>query len=88
MIYMSISRSKKDSFRREKSMSVSPKEKRKHIYNNETYYWFVRKNSEGIPRIHIISEDKKIHLERAMFDTEVPVTGAYINKLLDEYFKS
>ncbi len=88
MIYMSISRSKKDSFRREKSMSVSLKGKRKHIYNNETYYWFVRKNGEGIPRIHIISDDKKIHLERAMFDTEVPVTGAYINILLDEYFKS
>lgn len=48
-------------------MSVSPKGKRKHIYNNETYYWFVRKNSEGIPRIHIISDDKKIKLERAMY---------------------
>ena len=69
-------------------MSVSTKGKRKHIYNNETYYWFVRKNSEGIPHIHIISDDKKINLERAVFDTEVPVTGAYINKLLEEYFKS
>ena len=69
-------------------MSVLPKRKRKHIYNNETYYWFVRKNSEGIPHIHIISDDKKINLERAVFDTEVPVTGAYINILLDEYFKS
>lgn len=69
-------------------MSVSLKGKRKHIYNNETYYWFVRKNSEGIPRIHIISDDKKIKLERAMYDTEVPVTGAYINTLLDEYFNN
>ncbi len=67
-------------------MSVSPKEKRKHIYNNKTFYWFVIKNDEGIPRIHIISDDKKINLERAMFDKEVPVTGAYINKLLNEYF--
>ena len=65
-------------------MSISPKGKRKHIYNNETYYWFVRKNSEGIPRIHIISDDKKINLERAVFDTEVPVTGAYINGLAGE----
>ena len=69
-------------------MAVSPKGKRKHIYNNETYYWYVRKNSEGIPRIHIISDDKKINLERPMFDKEVHVTGAYINTLLDEYFKS
>ncbi len=66
---------------------MSSKGKRKHIYNNQTYYWYVRKNSEGIPRILIISEDKKIRLERHMFDTEVPVTGAYINILLDEYFK-
>lgn len=62
-------------------MAVSSKGKRKHIYNNETYYWFVRKNSEGIPRIHIISDDKIIHLERAMFDTEVPVTGCFLSML-------
>ncbi len=71
-----------------RNLAVSPKGKRKYIYNNETYYWFVRKNSEGIFRIHIISYDKKINLERPMFDTEVPVTGAYINTLLDEYFKA
>ncbi|MBQ1327994.1 MAG: hypothetical protein IIY49_08205 [Eubacterium sp.] len=64
-------------------MAVSPKGKRKHIYKNKTYYWSVRKNSEGILRIHIISDDKKTNLERSMFDTELPVTGAYINKLLD-----
>lgn len=69
-------------------MSVSSKGKRKHIYNNKTYYWFVRNNSEGILRIHIISDDKKINLEKTMFDTAVPVTGAYINTLLDEYFKA
>ena len=69
-------------------MSVSPKGIRKHIYNNETYYWFVRKNDEGISRIHIISDDKKIRLERPMYDTEVSVTGAYVNALLDEYFKN
>ena len=34
-------------------MSVSSKGKRKHIYNNETYYWFVRKNSEEMVIIHI-----------------------------------
>ena len=68
-------------------MSVSPKGKRKIIYLNETYYWFVRKNDEGILRSHIISDDKKINLERPMFDTEIPVTGAYINELLDNYFK-
>ena len=67
-------------------MAVSPKGKRKHIYNDETYYWFVRKNDEGSMRIHIISDDKKTVIDNPLFDTEVPVTGAYINKLLDEHF--
>lgn len=65
-------------------MAVASKGKRKHIYNGETYYWYVRKTSDGNTRIHIISEDKKIAIESPLFDTEVPVTGAYINKLIEE----
>ncbi|MBO6298143.1 MAG: hypothetical protein J6N53_04790 [Lachnospiraceae bacterium] len=65
-------------------MAVSSKGKRKHIYNGETYYWYVRNNSDGNTRIRIVSEDKKISIESPVFDTEVPVTGAYINTLLEE----
>ena len=65
-------------------MAVSSKGKRKHIYNGETYYWYVRKNSDGNTRIRIVSEDKKISIESPVFDTEVPVTGAYINTLLEK----
>ena len=63
-------------------LMVSGKGKRRLEYNGAIFYWFVRKNNLGIPRIHILSEDKKIHLEYPLFDTEVPVTGKEIEKLL------
>lgn len=65
---------------------VSKKGKRKIEYNGSIFYWFIRKNNLGIPRIHILSEDKKINLEYPLFDTEIPVTKRYIERLLDVYF--
>lgn len=38
---------------------ISKKGKRKFVYKDKVFYWFVRANSEGIQRIHILSEDKK-----------------------------
>lgn len=43
---------------------------RKIIFNNQLFFWYVRKNQEGIPRLHIISEDKRIILDKPLFDTE------------------
>ena len=65
---------------------ISQKGKRKLIYEGEIFCWFVQVNSTGSHRIHIMSEDKKVHLKRPFLDTEVPVTPAYIRKLLEEYF--
>lgn len=65
---------------------VLKKGKRKLIYNETVFYWYVRKNSEGIPRIHILSEDKQINLELSPFDTEVPVTPKEIEMNLERYF--
>ena len=65
---------------------VSKKGKRKMDYEGKVFYWFIRKNSEGIPRIHILSEDKKLHLEYPLFDREVPVVSSYIRKLLKDYY--
>ena len=67
-------------------MSVNAKNKRKLVYNEQLFYWFVRKNVDGIPRLHIISDDKKVNLERPLFDTEVPVVRNYVVKQLDDYF--
>ena len=65
---------------------VSKKGKRKIEYNDNIFYWYVRKNSEGNPRIHILSEDKRINLEFAPFDTELPVTPKEIKEKIESYF--
>ena len=66
-------------------MAVSTGNKRKLVYKERVFYWYVRKNREGIPRLYILSGDKKVHLERPLFDTEVPVTPADVVKQLEEY---
>lgn len=66
---------------------VSGKNKRKIEYEGTNYYWYVRVNDHG-HRVHIISEDKKIHLEYPFIDTEVSVTPQDIRKHLKEHFTS
>lgn len=40
-------------------MAVNVKKNmRKIIHNDLLFYWYVRRNQEGIPRLHVISEDK------------------------------
>lgn len=65
---------------------ISTKGKRKIEYEGSIFYWFVRMNKEGVLRIHILTEDKKINLDYPLFDSEVAVTPAYIRHLLDGYF--
>lgn len=65
---------------------VSKKRKRKIVYNDKIFYWFVRVNDNGNMRIHILSEDKKINLEYPSFDSELPVTPSYIRQLLNKFF--
>ena len=67
-------------------MAVNVRNKRKLIYNEKLYYWYVRKNKAGIPRLHIISDDKKVNLDLPLFDTEVSVAGEYVVKKLEEYY--
>jgi hypothetical protein len=49
-------------------MAVSAGNKRKLVYKERVFYWYVRKNREGIPRLYILSDDKKGHLDRPLFD--------------------
>lgn len=65
---------------------VSPKGKRRLVYKGGNYLWFVCTDEIGSMRINILSEDKTIRLNCPFFDTEVPVTPAYIVQLLDKYF--
>lgn len=66
---------------------ISPKGKRLLEYNMEKYYWFVRPDRTGSMKIHIFSEDKQMQLEYPVFDKEVPVTPAYIRRLLEDYLQ-
>ncbi len=63
---------------------VSGKNKRKIVYEGTSYYWYVRVDEHG-HRVHIISDDKKVHLEYRFSDTEVPVTPQNIRNHLKEY---
>ena len=65
---------------------VSKKGKRKLDYEGKIFYWFIRKDSAGRPKIHILSEDKKVNLVRPFRDTEEPLS-VYIRYLLNEYYK-
>ena len=64
---------------------VSKKNKRKIVYEGTNYYWYVRVD-ELSHRVHIISDDKKVHLEYPFFDTELPVTPRNIRNHLKEYY--
>lgn len=63
---------------------VSGKKKRKIEYKGTIYYWYVRIKSHT-HRIHIISCDKRVHLEYPFPDTEVPVTPRDIRKHLKKH---
>ena len=65
-------------------MAINTKGKRKIVFNDEVYYWFVRIEKDGSHRIHILTEDKKINLVYPVVDTEASVTPAYICKLLEK----
>ena len=65
---------------------VSKKGKRKLEYEGKIFYWFIRKDSAGRPKIHILSEDKKINLVRPFQDAEEPLS-VYIRYLLNEYYE-
>lgn len=65
---------------------VLKKGKRKLIYNETFFYWYVRKNLKGISRVHVLSEDKRIKLEFPPFDRELPVTPKEIKVNLKRYF--
>lgn len=66
---------------------ISRKGKRRIEYEGNLYYWYVRVNDRG-HRVHILSEDRKIHLEYPFLDTELPVTPKEIRDRLKAYHYS
>ncbi len=64
---------------------VSKKGKRKLVYGDKVFYWYVRM-TEGRHRIHVISEDKKIRICAPFCDTEESVTPAAVRALIDKHY--
>lgn len=67
---------------------VSKKGTRKLEFEGNIFYWFVRRNAEGYKRIHILSEDKKVHLEFPPIDSGAIIEPAFIRERLKKYFAS
>ena len=65
---------------------ISTKGKRKLEYNGINYYWYIRRDSDYIPCIHIVSEDKTLQLTFG-FDREIGVGIQYVKKLLARYLE-
>ena len=65
-------------------MAINPKGKRKIVFHDQIFYWFVRTEQDGSHRLHILTADKQIQRVFPMADTEVPVTPGYIRKLLEQ----
>ncbi len=63
---------------------ISTKGKRKLEYENQTFYWYIKKDENGSPRIHILSEDKKLQL-KFPFDREIGIGTGYIIELLEKH---
>ncbi len=64
---------------------ISTKGKRKVTFQNQNYYWCIKKNEAYSPQIHISSEDKKLQLEYG-FDREIAIDNTYIKGLLSRHF--
>lgn len=65
---------------------IATKGKRKLRFRDQDFYWWIKKERDGNPRIHIISADKKVYLKKA-FDREIGIGTGYIVNILRDYFE-
>lgn len=65
---------------------ISTKRKRKLEYKGIHYYWYIKKDSDHIPRIYVVSEDKTLRLTFS-FDSEIGIGTQYVKKLLEKYWE-
>ena len=63
---------------------ISEKGKRKLEYQGKMYYWYIKKDTNGFPKIRIISDDKKLQLTHG-FDREMMISSAYIKETLRKH---
>lgn len=66
---------------------INEKGKKKLEFQGENYYWFVRKDTDGSPKLHIISADKKLQLKYGL-DKEMTISAAYIKDVLQKHYEN
>lgn len=64
---------------------ISEKGKRKLEYQGNVYYWYIENDKDGVPKMRIISDDKKLQLTRG-FDSEMVISSMYIKEVLKKHF--
>lgn len=65
---------------------IATKGKRKLEYDGINYYWYIKKDSDLIPRIHVVSEDKALQLTFS-FDREMGIGTQYVKELLAKHLE-
>lgn len=63
---------------------ISKKGKRKITVGDSTYYWYVRV-TESSHRIHIMTEDKSVHIEAPFPDTEASITPKTVREMIERH---
>lgn len=66
---------------------IAKKGMRRIEYEGKVYYWYVRVGEFG-HRVHVWSEDRKVHLVYGFLDTEVPITPRDVRRHLREYCRN
>ncbi|MEO3944863.1 hypothetical protein [Gorillibacterium sp. CAU 1737] len=62
---------------------LNAKGKRKLEFRGSHYYWYIKLH-DGTPKIHILSEDKKVQLCYG-FDKELSIAKSYVIDLLSQH---
>lgn len=66
---------------------INTKRKRKIVFREKTFYWYIKKDETGYPHIVVFSEDKKIRLNAPLIDSESIGGPRDVAELLEAYYK-
>ncbi|MBQ3010787.1 MAG: hypothetical protein IJA20_03660 [Methanocorpusculum sp.] len=62
---------------------ISQKGKRKIVIGEKTYFWWIKKDGSGHPKINILSEDKAVFIKTG-YDRELCIGPGYIRELIEK----
>lgn len=65
---------------------ISAKGKRKIVVGDRVYFWWIKKDADGHPKINILSEDKAVYIKRG-YDKELCIGPGYIREVLENHLR-